>query len=591
MHFLDELSKRVGQAFATAGLDIDLGHVRVSDRPDLAQFQCNGALAAAKTAKQNPRAIAEKIAEDLRADAIFKEVAVAGPGFLNLILTDTFLTDAMLRYAGLKGAAWQAVGTEIVILDFGGPNVAKPLHVGHLRAAIIGESLKRILRYVGATVIGDVHFGDWGLQMGQLISELEIQEGDLPYFDEDFTGPYPSESPVSLKDLEALYPVAAANCKADADRLAVARKATFALQEGRPGYRALWEHFVQVSRAAIEAEYADLDVSFDLWKGESDAHPLIKDMLLDLRAKGLAEDSEGALIMRVAREDDNKDIPPVMLVTSQGSVGYHTTDIATILDRVRSHDPQRMLYVVDQRQGLHFEQVFRAAAKADYFPEDRLEHLGFGTMNGADGKPFKTREGGVLKLRDMIDMVTARAGERLASSGLAADYDPQEKDDIARKVGIAALKFADLCNPRTSDYVFDLDRFLAFEGKTGPYLLYACVRIQSILRKMGLELRGEGSDPTADDILITANEERDLALCLLQFGDIISQAYHKRMPHVLCDHGFLLAQAFSKFYAACPVANEPDERIRLSRALFCQLAHNQLYTVLDLLAIRVPTRM
>ncbi len=586
MTLLADLTTLVSGAFAAENLDPALGAVRVSDRPDLAQFQCNGALAAAKTAKANPRDIASKIATHLSHDDAIAEITIAGPGFLNITLSDTFLIQKFEQARAAEAAAWTVPSKEKIVLDFGGPNVAKPLHVGHLRAAIIGESLKRILRYVGVDVTSDVHFGDWGLQMGQLLSEMELRHPDLIYFAQNQKGLFPEESPVGLSDLEEMYPTASANCKKDPARKDLARKATFALQDGHPGYRALWLHFVSVSRVSIEQEYADLGVSFDLWNGESDAAPLIPDMLTDLKTKGLVEESDGAKIIRVEREDDNKTVPPIMLLTSEGSVGYHTTDIATILDRVNSYKPDRILYVVDQRQSLHFEQVFRASDMAGYFAEDRLEHLGFGTMNGKDGKPFKTREGGILKLRDMIDMVEGRARERIVESGMAAGYPPEEVDDIAHKVGVAALKFADLSNPRTSDYIFDLDRFMAFEGKTGPYLLYASVRVRSVLNKAG----ATQADRKAS-IIISEKEERDLILCLLNVGEVLKNTYEKRMPHILCDHVFLLAQAFSKFYAACRVSDEPDHAKRSSRIALISQAGVQLDQLLDLLGINVPERM
>ncbi|GAB4530015.1 MAG: arginine--tRNA ligase [Amphiplicatus sp.] len=583
----DALSAIVGAAFAEAGLDPALGRVRPSDRPDLAQFQCNGPLAAAKAAKENPRALAETVADRLKAHPAFESVAVAGPGFINLILRDAFLAERLDALAGDAACGgWRKDAAETLVLDYGGPNVAKPLHVGHLRSAIIGESLKRLFRFVGDAVYADVHLGDWGLPMGQLITELKRERPDLPFFDAAYEGPYPQEPVVTLEDLERLYPQASAACKADPARAEEARQATADLQAGRPGYRALWRQFVEVSRAAIEREYADLGVSFDWWKGESDADPLIPELAQMLRAQGLTEISDGAEIIRVARAGDAKEIPPLILFKSDGSVLYGTTDLATILERKRAVDPARILYVVDQRQALHFEQVFRAADRAGLFPLDRLEHLGFGTMNGKDGRPFKTREGGVLKLRDLIDMVDARARERLAEGGLADGYPEEEVADIARKVGVAALKFADLSSPRTTDYIFDLDRFMAFEGRTGPYLLYASVRIRSVLRKAAE--RGAGAP---GPIRIAAPEERDLALALLGFGDATRLAHEKRAPHFLCEHAFGLAQAFSKFYAACRIADESDAATRASRLSLAAAVGRQLDRALDLLGISVPDRM
>lgn len=587
MMLIDDLSDLVGEAFAAAGLDAQLGKVKPAGRPDLAQFQCNGALAAAKIAKQNPRALAERVITELTDRNEFSSLTVAGPGFINITLSDAYLNAQANRLRGDERlGGWRKAVTEKVVMDYGGPNVAKPLHVGHLRAAIIGESLKRILRFSGDEVISDVHLGDWGLQMGQLISELELRQPDLPYFEKGAEGPFPSEPPISLKDLEDMYPAASAACKTDPARADIARKATKALQDGRPGYRALWRHFVNLSVAAMKQDYADLGVEFDLWKGEADADPLIPELTDDLEKRKIIELSDGAKIIRVARDDDNKEMPPIIFVNSEGAVGYHATDIATIMDRKREMNPDRILYVVDARQRLHFEQVFRAVDLAGYFDEAKLEHLWFGTMNGKDGKPFKTREGGVLKLRDLIDLVTGRARERLTESGFAEGYGEAETAAIARKVGIAALKFADLSNTRTGDYIFDIDRFTAFEGKTGPYLLYANVRVRSVLAKA--EAAGAGAP---GEIMIEKPEERDLALVLLSFPQTVREAHHRRMPHILCDHAFLLAQAFSKFYAACRIADEKDANARASRLSLARAAGEQLSLTLHLLGIETPDRM
>lgn len=587
MTLLDELSTIVGEAFAGEGLDVAFGAVKPADRPDLAQFQCNGALAAAKSVKQNPRALGEAIAERLRSQKLFDDVTVAGPGFINLTLADSDLSarlDVLAKDEAFGG--WSKPAPEKIVMDYGGPNVAKPLHVGHLRAAIIGESLKRIFRFTGDTVVGDVHLGDWGLPMGQLITGLQREQPDLTYFDVTFKGPYPEQPPVALNDLERLYPEASAACKADPARAEEARQATSELQKGRAGYRALWKHFVALSRASIEREYADLGVTFDLWKGEADVDPLIEGMAAALRAKGVIEDSDGAQVIRVARDDDKKEMPPLMLFKSDGAVTYGTTDLATILDRVQSENPERILYIVDQRQRLHFEQVFRAAGLAGYFDAEKLEHLWFGTMNGKDGKPFKTRDGGALKLRDLIDTVTERAKMRLAESGLAEGYGEEETLDVARKVGVAALKFADLSNPRVSDYIFDLDRFMAFEGKTGPYLLYASVRVKSVLAKAAEKNAG-----APGPIMIDAPEESALALTLLAFGESVREAHQKRAPHLLCDHAFQLAQGFSKFYAACRIADEKDAKKRASRIALASLTGRQLELALNLLGIDAPARM
>src|SRR5579875_1727691 len=509
------LGEAVRAAFAAEGLPVDLGRVAVSDRPDLADFQSNGALAAAKQAKANPREIAARVAERLKADPRLSNVEIAGPGFINLTLADETLTVRTREIAAdaMQGAAAVAAPREAVV-DYAGPNAAKPMHVGHLRASIIGEAIKRLFRFRGDQVWGDAHFGDWGFQMGLLIVAVGDEQPGSPFLAEG-DGPFPEESPVTLEDLERLYPLAAARAKSEPDYRDRARKATAELQAGRPGYRALWRQFVKVSRVALEREFGDLDVTFDLWKGESDADPLIPGMVDELAQKGLLIDDQGARIVRVAREGDKRELPPLLVVSSEGSAMYGTTDLATILDRRRAFDPELILYVVDQRQADHFEQVFRAAALAGYAPEGSAEHIGFGTMNGPDGKPFKTREGGVLKLHDLIAMATEKARLRLREAGLGAELSPSQFEATAHRVAIAALKFADLSNFRTTSYVFDLDRFTSFEGRTGPYLLYQAVRIKSLLRK------AEEQGANAGEIVIEAPTERDLALRLDGFDQAV----------------------------------------------------------------------
>jgi arginyl-tRNA synthetase len=584
---LQELCAIAGSAFAAEGLPAELGLVQRSDRPDLAQFQCNGALAAAKEKRANPREIAQRIAARLKADPLFSKVEIAGPGFINLDVGDEALAaraGTMAKDARL-GAPETGTGKTLVI-DYGGPNVAKPMHVGHLRAAIIGDSLKRLFRADGWRVIGDVHLGDWGLQMGQLISEIGRRGLAPVYFDAALKGPYPDESPVTMDDLEELYPAAASACKADPERLEEARRATAELQAGRPGYVALWRHFVEVSEQGLKREYSSLGVAFDLWNGEACVYPLIAPMVEDLKARGLAEESEGALVVKVAEEADKKEMPPLILLKSDGAVLYGTTDLATIVDRVKSSDPDLILYIVDQRQHGHFEQVFRAAKKSRLNGKAELEHAGFGTMNGPDGRPFKTRAGGVMKLFDLIAMTTDEARGRLAEAGLAGDYPQDEREAIARKVGIAALKFADLSNYRLTDYVFDLARFAKFEGKTGPYLQYAAVRIQSILRKAQEQGLADAARP-----VLQSPEERTLVLQLLALPDAMTAAEEKRAPNVLCDYVFTLAQAFSRFYSEHHILSEKDETVRAARLGLCRLTVDVLTKVLDLLGIEVPSRM
>lgn len=594
-----ELGEAVAAAFAAEGVDPKLARVTPSDRPDLADFQSNGALAAAKALKQNPRELATKVAARLEGDTRLASVEVAGPGFINLRVADAALAARASEVAG-DAAHAGAAGVDAsrkVVIDYAGPNVAKPMHVGHLRSSIIGESLKRLFRFRGDTVWGDAHFGDWGFQMGLLIVAVG-DEGRADAFLAEGDGPFPANSPVTLEDLERLYPAAAARAKEDAAFRDRARKATAELQAGRPGYRALWRHFVAVSRAALEREFGALGVTFDLWNGESDADPLMPEMIAHLETTGLLVEDAGARVVHVARPGETRkkkladgsvaevpSPPPLLVISSEGSAMYGTTDLATILDRRKSLDPDLILYVVDERQAEHFEQVFRASYLAGYAAEGSLEHLGFGTMNGPDGKPFKTRAGGVLKLHDLITMARDKARERLHEAKLGEDLPADEFEDIAHKVAVAALKFADLSNSRTTSYVFDLDRFMSFEGKTGPYLLYQAVRIKSLLRKAADQ--GAGPGPIA----IAEPAERDLALTLDAFSQAAAEAYDKRMPHVIAEHAYRLAQSFSKFYAACPVLAAPDAASRGSRLALARATLDQLVIALELLGIDTPERM
>ena len=593
------LGEAVGAAFAAEGVDAGLAKVTTSDRPDLADFQSNGALAAAKALKANPRELATRVAERLKDDTRLSSVEVAGPGFINLKLADGTLSARATEVAADSTHAGTSLVAEPrkVVIDFAGPNVAKPMHVGHLRSSIIGESLKRIFRFRGDTVWGDAHFGDWGFQMGLLIVAVG-DEGKADGFLVEGDGSFPAESPVSLEDLERLYPAAAAMAKDDAGFRDRARKATAELQGGRPGYRALWAHFVAVSRTALEREFGALGVTFDLWNGESDADPVMAEMIAHLEATGLLVEDDGARVVHVAKPGETRkkkladgsvieapSPPPLLVISSEGSAMYGTTDLATILDRRKAIDPDLILYVVDERQAEHFEQVFRAAYLAGYAAEGSLDHLGFGTMNGPDGKPFKTRAGGVLKLHDLITMAVEKARDRLHDAHLGEDLTEAEFEAIAHKVAVAALKFADLSNSRTTSYVFDLDRFMSFEGKTGPYLLYQAVRIKSLLRK------GADQGAAPGPIVIAEPAERDLALTLDAFSQAVAEAYDKRMPHVIAEHAYRLAQSFSKFYAACPVLIAPDEATRGSRLTLSKAALDQLETALNLLGIDTPERM
>lgn len=583
----------VADAFTAAGYDRKYGEISVSTRKDLADYQGNGALAAAKPYKKNPREIAAAVVDQLsaRVGDVFAEVSLAGPGFINLRLDDTFLAGFVQQMAddpnGRLGVD-KSVDPQKIIVDYGGPNVAKPLHVGHIRAAIIGESIKRLARFIGHSVIGDIHLGDWGLQIGQVIIEVREREPDLIYFDRDFEGPYPDEPPFTIADLDEIYPVASAKAKSDPEWMAAAQEATAELQSGRPGYVALWRHIVEVSKADLKKNYDNLNVEFDLWLGESDVQDLIPPMVTQLTEKGHAVKSDGALVVPISSEEEKKELAPLMLVKSNESVGYGTTDLATILQRVERYDPDAILYVVDGRQQYHFKQVFKAAYKTDIADEDKvaLEHNYFGTINGTDGKPFKTRAGGVMRLEDLVDMIIAKAYEKMDEIGAAADYPAEERAEIARQVGIAALKFADLVNHRTGDYVFDLDRFSSFEGRTGPYLLYAAVRTGSILRKAAEQ------GLAASQILPAASEEeRNLHLKLIELPEVIQYAFETRAPNHLCEYAYQLATAFNRFYREHHILSESDGARQGSWLAVSKTTADVLTLVLDLLGISVPERM
>lgn len=587
------LGQIIGQAFASIGLSEDYGQTSRATKPEFGDFQCNGAMAAAKVAGKNPREIATQIALKLGENPLFEKIEIAGPGFLNITISKSALESQIETLASDErlGAGLVEMPRKVII-DYAGPNVAKSMHVGHLRATIIGDSIKRLFRFRGDNVLGDAHFGDWGFQMGLLIATLGIEQPELPYFDAEFNGEYPQQSPVTLADLERIYPTAAALAKTDEDYRNKARKATMELQSGRKGYRALWQHFVNVSREALKREFGALGVEFDLWLGESDADSFIPEMVQDLDKKGILVEDQGAKVIFVHDKlvpskdgSERPNVQPLLVVSSEGSAMYGTTDLATIVQRKRDYNADLVIYCVDQRQADHFESVFRASDKAGYLKRDQLEHIGFGTMNGKDGKPFKTREGGVLKLHDLITMVRELATEKLNEAGVAKELPEEERKDIADKVGMAALKFADLQNFRGTSYIFDLEKFLSFEGKTGPYLLYACVRIKAILRK-ALEQNLEFGK-----IQINEAQERDLVLILDGFENALFGAYDKRAPHILADHAYALAGAFSSFYANCPILGSDNKGVKSSRLALANATLKQLEITLNLLGISAPERM
>ena len=584
----DKLTGMFTEAFESAGYDGIYGEVRVSDRPDLCQFQCNGALAAARQYRTNPRQIAQHVVDSVSAPDVFDGLTLAGPGFINIVLQDDFIAAHIQDVCEDDRLGCEVVTTPgKILVDYGGPNVAKPLHVGHLRAAIIGESIVRICRFVGHEVIGDVHLGDWGLQMGLIIEGLRDRQPGLPYFDDGYTGPYPEAPPVTIGDLEELYPQASEREKSDPVFADTARQATVELQAGRPGFRALWKHFRDVSVDDLRQSYELLNIHFDLWLGESDTQDRVHGLIERLKSEGFARESRGALVVEVDDPEDKEPIPPLMLEKTDGAVLYGTTDLATIDQRIEEFRPDYILYVVDNRQQHHFRQVFKAACKTGVAPAStRLEHNGFGTMNGKDGKPFKTREGGVMKLKDLIELVTGHAMARIETIESVREYDEDEKAQIARIVGVAALKYADLMNHRTKDYVFDLERFSSFEGRTGPYILYAAVRIKSVLRRAGERRLQPGR------IMAPRSEsERNLDLKLTELPAVVDLAFETRAPNHLCEYAFQLATAYNRFYHTNHILNEEDADRRASWLALSGFTLRVLERVLDLLGIEVPRRM
>ena len=580
-----QLNAIVANAFEHAGFPNDHCAVGPCKRVEWGNFSSSGALPAAKQYSKPPREIAEAVAEHLRQESIFSQVRVDGPGFINLTLTDAFVADNLNTVLNAEHFGVTQIG-ESTVIDYGGANVAKPLHVGHLRPAIIGEALKRMLRYRGHSVMGDTHLGDWGLPMGMLIHELSLQHPDWPYFDANIVRDYPDGSPVSIDDLEALYPLASKKSKEDEAYLAACQQATSELQAGRPGYHALWHHFIQVSHESLKRDYDRLGTTFDLWLGESDAVEYVEPMLQSMIEQKITEEDAGALIMRLEQPDDKQDIPPIILRKTNGAMLYSTTDLATIVQRMLDFSPSHIIYVVDKRQALHFEQVFRCARKSAICPDSTaLTHIPFGTMVGPDGKPFKTRDGGTLKLNDLIEQVTNKALERLNEGGYGADLSPQERTQVATQVGIAALKFGDLNNTLTRDYQFDVDRFVSFEGKTGPYLQYSAVRAQSILSKA--DHNGEiGTLQSA-----ATPEERTLMLTMIDFANRCEYACDTLEPMVLCEYAFTLASQFSSFYAAVHIMDEPDANRRAHLLSLTAAFRALLTTALDLLGIEVPNKM
>ncbi|MBR1931274.1 MAG: arginine--tRNA ligase [Lachnospiraceae bacterium] len=584
---LDLLTEEMQRAFEDAGYNRELGRVTVSNRPDLCEYQCNGAMAGAKQYKKAPIMIAGDVAAKLAESQVFSEVVAVAPGFLNLKLSEEFLLQFVKEMrADEKFGLERPANPKKIIIDYGGANVAKPLHVGHIRSAVIGESLKRINRYVGHEVIGDVHLGDWGLQMGLVITGIQDRQPELVYFDDHFTGEYPTEAPFTISELEEIYPAASARSKEDAAYKARAMEATFKLQSGVRGYRALWRHIMNVSIADLKKNYGSLNVEFDLWKGESDVHDLIPEMVDYMKKGGYAYISDGALVVDVKEETDTKEMPPCMILKSDGASLYNTTDLATIMERVKLYDPDEIIYVTDKRQDLYFEQVFRCARKTKLVDADtELKWIGFGTMNGKDGKPFKTRDGGVMRLENLIWETKEEMYRKIREGRQMPE---EEARDVAELVAVSALKYGDLSNQAAKDYIFDIDRFTSFEGDTGPYILYTIVRIKSILSKY-IEQGGDLEKVT----LTTAQNEssKGLMMQLSQFNAMMQNACEELAPHKVCAYIYDLANALNHFYHETPILNNDNEEERNGLIALLVLTRDVLETCIDVLGFRAPERM
>ena len=581
------LQEELSAAFEKAGYEQKYAKVTLSNRPDLCQYQCNGALSAAKQYHKAPIQIANEVVEKLEDSSTFKEIVAQMPGFINMTVSDAFLADFVnhMNEDELFGCD-KADKPETIVIDYGGANVAKPLHVGHLRSAVIGESIKRTARYLGHKVVGDVHLGDWGLQIGLIITELKHRQPELVYFEENYDGEYPTEPPFTMSDLEEIYPYASGYSKEHEDYKEEAQTATAELQAGRRGYLALWQHIINVSVADLRKIYTRLNVEFDLWKKESDAQPYIPQMVQDMKDGGYAHIDQGALVVDVQEESDTKEIPPCMILKSNGATLYNTTDLATIVERRKLFDPSRIIYVVDKRQSLYFEQVFRCARKTQIIGDDvDLIFVGFGTMNGKDGKPFKTRDGGVLRLEQLLSDVESEVREKMADR----DMDEDVLNDAAAKIGLAAIKYGDLSNQASKDYVFDVDRFTSFEGNTGPYILYTIVRTKSLNAK--IEAQGINVDGDARILPAQNKTVTDVMLALSKWSDTVSAAYQEQAPHKICQFVYELCDAYNKFYHENKILANEDVQERQSWIVLSRLVGSVLEQAIDLLGLEAPDRM
>lgn len=584
---IEWIKEKITESFEKAGYDKKYGMVSVSNRPDLCQYQCNGAMAAAKAYKKAPIQIAQEVIAPLLEDAMFSKIEAVNPGFINISVSGAFLAEQAKEMDQDEKLGVSMPEKKTIVIDYGGPNVAKPLHVGHLRSAVIGESVKRICRFMGNKVIGDVHLGDWGLQIGLIITELKKRQPELPYFDESFQGEYPEEAPFTISDLEEIYPYASGYSKEHEDYLQEAQQATARLQEGDAGYRALWQHILNVSIADLKKNYDKLSVEFDIWKKESDVQPYIPDMVEKMKKDGFAYESEGALVVDVTEEGDKKELPPCIIVKSNGATLYATTDLATIVERMKLFQPDQIIYLADKRQSLHFTQVFRVAKKTGIVePGMQLDFIGFGTMNGKDGKPFKTRDGGVLRLQSLREMISDEVYKKIMEN---RDYSEEEARNIAGQVGLAALKYGDLSNQASKDYIFDVERFASFEGNTGPYNLYTIVRIKSLIQKY-VSQGGKMPEEVQYEAPVSESETQ-LYLTLGKFADAVESAYKELAPHKICQYIYELSEAFNHFYHETKILAEEDEKRRNSYLCLIRLVQKVLEQCIDLLGFEAPDKM
>lgn len=590
---IDLITEQVTNAFTGQGYDAKYGKVTLSNRPDLCEYQCNGAMAAAKEYKCAPFMISDKIAQALAENELFESVESVKPGFINMKVSPAYLAKYVSDMKADEGrfGCDKAAHPKTIIVDYGGANVAKPLHVGHLRSAVIGESIKRIGKFMGHHMIGDVHLGDWGLQMGLIIVELKERKPDLVYYDESYTGEYPKEAPFTISELEDIYPTASKKSKEDEAFREAAMEATSQLQAGRRGYRALLAHILDVSVTDLKKNYDNLNVSFELWKGESDAQPYIPDMVQMMKDKGFAYMSEGALVVDVKEDTDTKEIPPCIILKSDGASLYSTTDLATIVMRVQDYNPDAIIYLTDQRQSMHFVQVFRCARKTGLVgPDVELTHIGFGTMNGKDGKPFKTRDGGVMRLEYLLDEINEEMLKKITENQKEKenlDISEEEAKQTAKTVALAAVKYGDLSNQASKDYCFDIERFISFEGNTGPYILYTIVRIKSILKKY----TAKNSLPDAPILGAHSASEKNLMLVLSRFNAMMENAYEEKAPHKICAYIYELANAFNGFYHETKILSEEDFKVQASYIGLLVLTKNILETCIDVLGFSAPDRM